>query len=163
VLPEDFGNTIDGAVDFQRRIESAAFVAGGGDFCAPMQTVGDFLNGVSIHEPSRVQPSYMNGYVKKADLGVIFPTFVKNNLQRGIVSFGRKLPGFDAKDAILTGAETCTSSPVRIIRNDKLIAVGYSRIYPCGEGAGYAGGITSAAVDGIRVAQSIMAQYAPAD
>ena len=163
VLPEDFGNTIDGAVDFQRRIERAAFLAGGGDFCAPMQTVGDFLNGVSTHGLGRVQPTYMNGYVKKADLGEIFPTFVKDNLQRGIVSFGRKIPGFDAHDAILTGAETRTSSPVRIIRNDKLTAVGYDRVYPCGEGAGYAGGITSAAVDGIRVAQSIMSQYAPID
>ncbi len=161
VLPEDFGNTISGAVDFQRRIERAAFIAGGGEFCAPIQTVGDFMNGVSIHDPSRVKPSYMNGYVKKADLGWIFPEFVKNNLQRGIASFGKKILGFDAHDAILTGAETRTSSPVRIIRNDRLVAVGYNRLYPCGEGAGYAGGITSAAVDGIRVAQSIMAQYAP--
>lgn len=163
VLPEDFGNTVAGAVDFQCRIERAAYAAGGGDFCAPMQTVGDFLNGVSVHGPSRVMPTYMNGYVKKTDLGEIFPAFVTNNLQRGIVSFGRKLCGFDAGDAILTGAETRTSSPVRITRNDKLVAVGYNRIYPCGEGAGYAGGITSAAVDGIRVAQSIMAQYAPID
>ena len=163
VLPEDFGNTVNGAVDFQRRIERAAFAAGGGNFCAPMQTVGDFLNGVSVHNPSRVMPSYMNGYVEKTDLGKIMPDFVKRNLQRGIVSFGKKISGFDATDAILTGVETRTSSPVRIIRNDKLIATGYNRIYPCGEGAGYAGGITSAAVDGIRVAQSIMAQYAPID
>ena len=161
VLPEDFGNTVQNAIEFQRNIERAAFVAGGGEFCAPVQTVGDFLQGVSRHAPNRVLPTYMNGHVNMAELGGIFPEFVSNTLRRGLVSYGRKMRGFDAPDAVLTGAETRTSSPVRMPRGETLTAIGHDRIYPCGEGAGYAGGITSAAVDGIRVAQAIMERYAP--
>lgn len=161
ILPADFGNTPQGAVEFQRITERAAFVAGGGDFCAPVQTAGDFLNGRVGSEPGRIVPTYMNGNVRCADLTGIFPDFVTETLMRGLRSFGHKLPGFDVPDAVLTGAETRTSSPVRILRGDDLTAVGHSRIYPCGEGAGYAGGIMSAAVDGIRVAQAIMERYAP--
>ena len=161
IRPDDFGNTVDGAIEFQRKIEKAAFVAGGGKFRAPIQTVGDFLQGISRHEPVRVQPTYMKGNVSLADLGTVLPDFVCNSLRRGLISFGRKIRGFDAPDAVLTGAETRTSSPLCMPRSPALTAVGYDKIYPCGEGAGYAGGITSAAVDGIRVAQAIMERYAP--
>ena len=161
VLPNDFGNTIDGAVEFQRSIERAAFAAGGGSYCAPVQTVGDFLRGVSQHSPTRIQPTYMNGNVSLAELGTVLPGFVCDSLRRGIVKFGHKIRGFDAPDAVLTGAETRTSSPICMPRTEMLTAIGHGRIYPCGEGAGYAGGITSAAVDGIRVAQAIMERYAP--
>ncbi len=161
VHPQDFGNTVDGAVEFQRSIERAAFVAGGGNFSAPIQTVGDFLKGVSGHAPTRIQPTYMNGNVSLADMEAVLPGFICDALRRGLVSFGHKIRGFDAPDAVLTGAETRTSSPICIPRAQMLTAVGRDRIYPCGEGAGYAGGITSAAVDGIRVAQAIMERYAP--
>ena len=93
----------------------------------------------------------------------MLPSFVCDELRRGIVSFERKLSGFSNPDAILTAAETRTSAPVRILRTEELCALGKERIYPCGEGAGYAGGITSAAIDGIRVALKIMEQFAPAD
>ncbi len=159
VLPEDYGNTPQGAVDFQRRIEKAAFAAGGGDYYAPMQTVGDFLCGMKGSKPDRVRPTYMGGRVRCADLSQVLPDFVTKQLRYGLVSFGRKIEGFDSPQAILTGAETRTSAPIRVLRGEQLTALGHNRIYPCGEGAGYAGGITSAAVDGIRTAVAIMEKY----
>lgn len=161
IRPYDYGNTVEGAVEFQRRIERAAFVAGGSSYCAPVQTVGDFLNDKLSSSPARIIPTYMNGQVKSAKMDSVLPEFVCDNLRRGIVSFGRKIHGFDASDAVLTGAETRTSSPTCMPRGEMLTAIGHDKIYPCGEGAGYAGGITSAAVDGIRVAQAIMERYAP--
>lgn len=161
VLPEDYGNTVNGAVEYQRLIERAAFSAGGGGFCAPIQTVGDFLDSVAIHEPGRITPTYMQGNVRVAELGSVFPKLVGDTLRCGLRSFGKRITGFDAPDALLTGAETRTSSPVRINRGEDMTALFHDRIYPCGEGAGYAGGITSAAVDGIRAAQAVMARYAP--
>ncbi len=163
VLPEDYGNTPQGAVEYQRRVETAAYAAGGGDFRAPVETVGDFLSGTCRHEPGRVMPTYMGGFVRPTDLDRMFPEMIVRNLRRGLVSFGRRIAGFDSPDSVLTGAETRTSSPVRIVRGEALTSPGHDRIYPCGEGAGYAGGITSAAVDGLRVAQAIMARFAPAD
>ena len=91
----------------------------------------------------------------------ILPSFVCEELRRGLLSFDRKLRGFASRDAILTGVETRTSAPVRILRTEAMTALGHDRIYPCGEGAGYAGGITSAAVDGIRAAQQIIGRFAP--
>lgn len=161
VHPQDFGNTVDDAIAFQRNIEQAAYAAGGGNYSAPIQTVGDFLKGISCHNPTRVQPTYMNGNVSLADMEAVLPKFICDTLRRGLVSFGHKIRGFDAPDAVLTGAETRTSSPICMPRAQMLTAMGCDRIYPCGEGAGYAGGITSAAVDGIRVAQAIMERYAP--
>jgi uncharacterized FAD-dependent dehydrogenase len=128
-----------------------------------MQTVGDFLEGRVGSEPATVLPSYRDGRVKIADMNSVLPEFVCRGLKRGIVSFDRKLSGFSASDAILTGVETRTSAPVRIMRNEELVAIAKSAVYPCGEGAGYAGGITSAAIDGIRVAVKIMARFAPVD
>ena len=161
VRQNDYDGTPMGAIEFQRNIERRAFLAGGSDYCAPMQTVGDLLGGKSGSEPTEVLPSYRDGMVRAADMNGVLPSFVCDGLKRGILSFGKKLEGFDSSSALLTGAETRTSAPVRIMRNEELLAVGRNAIYPCGEGAGYAGGITSAAIDGIRVALKIIERFAP--
>ncbi len=155
------GSLVEGAIALQRRIESAAFVAGGGDYTAPIQTVGDFLTGKVAHEPKRVLPTYMNGRCKVTDLGVVFPKCVQQTLRYGLEVFDKKIEGYAAPDAVLTGAETRTSAPVRIRRDDARCAIGFSYVYPCGEGAGYAGGITSAAVDGVNTALAVMKRTAP--
>ncbi len=156
------GNAALGAIAYQRRIEHAAFCVGGGDYSAPVQTVGDFLRGEVIHEPTRVLPSYRDGrHVKVAAISDALPLYVTETLRYGLGVFDRHIAGFAARDAVLTGVETRTSAPVRIQRGDDLCALGHESIYPCGEGAGYAGGITSAAVDGLRVAMAIIEKYAP--
>ena len=106
-------------------------------------------------------PSYALG-VAPADFSRLFPPRVYGMLQLGLRDFGRKLPGFDAADTLLTGVETRTSSPVRVLRGEDLCSPAAFGLYPCGEGAGYAGGIVSAAVDGVRVAQAIMGSGSPA-
>ena len=161
VKVSDYGATPADAIAFQRKIERAAFLQGGGNYFAPIQTVGDFLEGRVGKEPSDVLPSYRNGCVKIADMNSVLPEFVCEGLKRGIVSFDKKLSGFSVPSAILTGVETRTSAPVRIMRNEELVAIAKGAVYPCGEGAGYAGGITSAAIDGIRVAIKIMSRFAP--
>ena len=151
-----------GAIAFQRRIERSAFLAGGKDYYAPVMTMQDFLENTQTHARGRVSPSYRDGKVREADFGEIFPTFVTDSLRYGFRSFGQKIRGFDAPDAMLTAAETRTSAPVRILRNkETMTAPGHPLIYPCGEGAGYAGGITSAAVDGLRAAMALMSAKAP--
>ena len=157
----DFDGTPTGAIEFQREIEQRAFVCGGGDYYAPMQTVGDFLNRTSGSEPTRVLPTYRDGKVRPADISAILPEFVCRELRLGIRSFDRKINGFASDSAVLTGVETRTSAPVRIMRGEALTAIGKKSVYPCGEGAGYAGGITSAAIDGIRIALKIMERFAP--
>ena len=161
VRKTDFDGTPMGAIEFQRSIERNAFVRGGGDYYAPIQTVGDFLGGKSGSEPTRVLPTYRDGRVRTADMNDVLPEFVCRELKIGIRSFDKKINGFASDSAILTGAETRTSAPVRIMRNEELVAVGRRSVYPCGEGAGYAGGITSAAIDGIRIALKIMERFAP--
>ena len=161
VKPEDYGATAQAAIEFQRTLERAAFEHGGRDYSAPIQTVGDFLDGTFGKEPTEVQPTYRDGRVKCASIEKIFPSFVTRELQLGLRSFERKLSGFSVPYAVLSGVETRTSAPVRILRTEELTALGHDRIYPCGEGAGYAGGITSAAVDGLRVAQNIINRFAP--
>ncbi|MBQ7335044.1 MAG: hypothetical protein IJW92_01035 [Clostridia bacterium] len=158
------GSLALGAIAFQRKLERAAFVAGGSDYCAPVMTIGDFLSGAKGTQPTRILPSYRDGKVRTSDFETVFPGFVIEALQYGLRSFGQKLKGYDAPDAILTAAETRTSAPLRILRNaETMTAIGHDRIYPCGEGAGYAGGITSAAVDGLRSALGLMARFAPND
>ncbi len=156
------GSTALGAIAYQRRIEREAFRLGGGDYRAPVLTVGDFLAGEVRHEPSRILPTYGGGRVRLADISRAFPENVNEGLRYGLSSLNRKLHGFACPDAVLTAAETRTSAPVRILRDAEGRALGHPSVYPCGEGAGYAGGITSAAVDGIRTAQSLMARFAPA-
>ncbi|MBE6549346.1 MAG: hypothetical protein E7670_02855 [Ruminococcaceae bacterium] len=163
VRPTDFDGTPAGAIAFQRKLERAAFSAGGGEYYAPMQTVGDFLNGSFGTEPSDILPTYRDGKVKLSDLNEVLPQFVTDELRRGLVSFDRKLKGFAKPSAILCGVESRTSAPVRIMRDESLVAKGVDKVYPCGEGAGYAGGITSAAVDGLRVALAIMERFAPCE
>lgn len=161
-IPTVNGSHALGAIEFQRNIERAAYLAGGGDFYAPVMTLGDFLTDRSGTEPSRVLPTYRDGKVKVTDVSPIFPDFVSQSLKDGFLSFGKKLQGYDAPDTVLTAAETRTSAPLRILRDaETLTAPGHALIYPCGEGAGYAGGITSAAVDGLRVALALMERFAP--
>ena len=163
VLPEDYGNTPLGGIEFQRRLERAAYEAGGRDYYAPMQTVGDFLSDKKGTAYSRIVPTYRDGKVREADFGKIFPGDITGMLKEGLSDFGKKIKGYDAPDVPLTGVETRTSSPLRIMRDGEYTAIGKKGIYPCGEGAGYAGGIVSAAVDGLRVAGAIISKYAPLD
>ena len=150
----------DDPMSFQRKLERAAFVAGGKNYNAPMQTVGDFLNGTRGSEPSRVEPTYMGGNrCTLCDLDDILPEDISKMLKTGITDFSRKMSCFASGDAILTGLETRTSAPYRIIRNETLTSPDADNFYPCGEGAGYAGGITSAAVDGLACALALMKRY----
>ncbi|MBR3639152.1 MAG: hypothetical protein IKN50_00940, partial [Clostridia bacterium] len=161
VLPEDFGSTPAGAIEFQRNLERAAFSAGGGNFYAPVQLARDFLESRPSGKLGGITPTYMNGRVTPCDLRRILPGFISDMLERGLYAFNKKIPGFAGEDVPLTGVETRTSSPVRILRGETLEAVGVKNVYPCGEGAGYAGGIVSAAVDGLRVARAIITRFSP--
>lgn len=166
IRPEDIapieGSIPLGAIEYQRRIERAAFRAGGGDYRAPIMTMGDFLEGKRGTAPQRILPSYRGGAVTVADFSETLPDYVVSTLRRGFLSFDRKLSGFACRDAILTAPETRTSAPLRILRDPStLTGIGHSLVYPAGEGAGYAGGITSAAVDGLRSAMALMAAHAP--
>ncbi|MBE6695058.1 MAG: hypothetical protein E7587_01245 [Ruminococcaceae bacterium] len=162
VFREDYGNTPMKAIEFQRKIERAAFSSGGNNYNAPICTVGDFLNSKFGSEPTAVMPTYMDGKgCTLSKLDDFLPSFVCESLRNGLLSFDKKLKGFASDSAVLTGAETRTSSPIRILRNEARLALGEDLIYPCGEGAGYAGGITSASLDGIHTAQAIMKRYKP--
>lgn len=142
-------------VAFQRKWESLAFTAGGSDYRAPGQKVADVLaNRASSGEFGAVVPSYQPG-VHLTDLAQCLPDYVMASLRDALPAFGRQLPGYDHPDAILTGVETRTSSPVRITRGKDLQSLNTRGLYPGGEGAGYAGGILSAAVDGIRLAEAL--------
>lgn len=157
VSPADYGCTDTShnpllGVAFQRHWETQAFHLGGGNYHAPAQTVASFLKNGTTSAP--VAPTYHPG-VRDADLDKCLPAFVTNTLRGALPQFGRKLKGFDDPSALLTGVETRSSSPVRILRGEDYQSIGLPGLYPCGEGAGYAGGITSAAVDGIRVAEAI--------
>lgn len=161
VTPEDFGtHPLDG-VQFQRRLEQEAFRLGGGGYQAVGTTVAGFLQGTGGLKLGRVTPSYALG-VAPCRPEELFPPFVTQMLRQGLVRFERRLPGFAAGDCVLTGPETRTSSPLRILRDgETLMSRSVAGLYPCGEGAGYAGGIMSAAVDGLRVAQRIISCYRP--
>jgi len=159
VRPEDCGNSVESAIAFQRSLERAAFALGGRNYAAPIQTVGDFLSERVGSEPTVVQPSYMNGHCRIADISSILPDFVTRGLQTGITLFDRRIQGFSDESALLTAVETRTSAPLTIRRTEALNAACNDLVYPCGEGAGYAGGITSAAVDGIRVALRLMERF----
>lgn len=160
VHPADYGATPMEAIAFQRDLERKAFEKGGKTYAAPCQTVGDFLKGNMGTLPTKISPSYRVGDVVMSDFRRILPPFVTSMLEAGLYNFGRKIRGFSDDCVPMTGVETRTSAPVRILRHDaSYLAPGFDRIYPCGEGAGYAGGIVSAAVDGIRVAEAILARY----
>lgn len=161
VTPRDFGDHPLDGVRFQRQLEQAAYGAGGGGYTAPAETVGSYLQGEGALHLGRIRPTYPRG-VRGVGLSALLPQGIAGALAAGLRDFGRKLPGYDAPDAVLTGLETRTSSPVRIPRHaHTLQSESLPGLWPCGEGAGYAGGIMSAAVDGVRVALSVMEAYAP--
>ena len=157
VTPADYpGGETDplAGIVFQRHWESLAFEAGGGDYKAPAQRVGDFLAGRPSAELGEVLPSYTPG-VKMTDLALCLPDYVVAALREALPAFGREIPGFAMDDALLTGVETRTSSPLRITRDEGFQSLNTRGLFPAGEGAGYAGGILSAAVDGIKVAEAV--------
>jgi uncharacterized FAD-dependent dehydrogenase len=157
VTPADYpGSETDplAGIEFQRHWESLAFAAGGGDYKAPAQRVGDFLAGRPSAELGAVLPSYTPG-VKMTDLALCLPDYVIAALRESLPAFGREISGFAMADALLTGVETRTSSPIRITRDEAFQSLNTRGLFPAGEGAGYAGGILSAAVDGIKVAEAV--------
>lgn len=155
---EDYGSSHPLAgMFFQRELEQKAFIAGGGTYSAPVITVGDFMNGTNSGKFGKVKPSYRPS-VKFASPEEYLPDYVCKSLKLGIKEMGRKIYGFDSPDALLTGIESRSSSPVRINRDENLQSVSLSGLFPCGEGAGYAGGIVSAAVDGMKCAEAVVEQ-----
>ncbi|MBM6675447.1 FAD-binding protein [Olsenella uli] len=157
VFPGDLpGDDVLAGVELQRACERAAFAAGGGAYVAPAQLVGDFLQGAPSSSGGRVAPTYPRG-VAWGDVAPCLPPYVAETLREAIPALGRKLRGFDAPDAVLTGVETRSSSPVRVTRGDDGQSLSVRGLWPVGEGAGYAGGIMSAATDGILAAEKIVA------
>jgi len=156
VGPGDYGadDPLAG-VRFQRKWEQAAFAAGGYNYRAPAQRVGDFIAGKPSEGPGKIRPSYRPG-VNWTKLDGCLPDYVIEDMKQAISLFDKKLRGFADPDAVLTGVETRSSSPVRIRRGEDLQSLNLRGLYPCGEGAGYAGGILSAAVDGLKCAEALL-------
>ena len=154
ITPEDYPGGPLAGIDFQRRWESRAFEVGGGTYEAPGQRIGDFLAGRPSTTLGEVVPSYQPG-VHPADLAECLPPWAIAAIREAIPAFDEKIPGFAMDDAVFTAIESRTSSPIRIPRDDDLQCVGTPGLYPAGEGAGYAGGILSAGIDGIRVAEAV--------
>lgn len=160
VTPEDFGGEDPLAgVEFQRKLEERACQAGQGK--VPVQLFGDFCRGKISERIGEVKPQIKGGF-SFGDVRGIFPEEIGDAIERGIREFGRKLPGYDREDAVLSGVESRTSSPVRILRDEGLES-SLRGLYPCGEGTGYAGGIMSAAMDGMKVAEAVARKYRPFD
>ena len=159
LLPEDIpGEGVLAGMEWQRTIERACFSLGGGHYAAPAQRVGDFLAGTASVGPGGVQPTYRPG-VRWCDLHAALPKRLTDVLEQAIPALGKTLRGFDDADAVLTAPETRSSCPVRILRDSETLQSPLGGLYPCGEGAGYAGGITSAAVDGMRAAEKLIERY----
>jgi uncharacterized FAD-dependent dehydrogenase len=163
IEPRDFPGWASGSngdalagIALQRTLESKAFELGGGGFRAPAQLVGDFVAGRPSSALGEVEPSYKPG-VTPGDLHAALPDYATAAIREAFPAFGRKIKGFDLHDAVLTGVETRTSSPIRITRGDDLQSLNVRGLYPAGEGASYAGGILSAGVDGIKVAEAVAA------
>lgn len=157
VDPEDYGGSAENplaGIDFQRSLESKAFELGGRNYEAPGQLVGDFIAGQTSTEFGKVIPSYKPG-VHLTDLAQALPDFVIEAMREALPAFDKKIKGFAMHDAVLTGVETRTSSPLRITRGNNYQSLNIKGLYPAGEGAGYAGGILSAGVDGIKVAEAL--------
>lgn len=152
---QDFPGGPLAGIELQEKLESRAYELGGKDYCAPGQLVGDFIRAKPSTEFGEVEPSYKPG-VKLGDLAPSLPDYAIEAIREALPAFGKQIRGFDRKDAVLTGIETRTSSPVRIKRNDETLqSVNTRGLFPAGEGAGYAGGILSAGVDGIKVAEAV--------
>ncbi|MBA4348293.1 MAG: hypothetical protein C0413_05545 [Clostridiales bacterium] len=160
VYPTDFADHPLGGMQFQKQMEQAAFRAGGGDGIAPASTLGAFLRKETPRGFGGIKPSYRPG-VASCDLWRVLPPFVAAGISEGLKAFGRQLRGFDRDDAVLTGVETRTSAPLRILRGENLESASCAGLYPAGEGAGYAGGIVSAAIDGLRTAEAVITRFMP--
>jgi uncharacterized FAD-dependent dehydrogenase len=158
VTKRDFGEDLFAGIKFQEDLEKKAFILGGEDYKAPTMLVGDFLNNKNSAEFGKVEPSYKMG-VKKADLTKLFSEEITLSIKNAILDTAKRLKGFDSYDSVLTGVESRTSSPIRVLRNERFESVSASNLYPCGEGCGYAGGITSAGADGKKVAKAISIKY----
>ncbi len=160
----DFGDDPRRAIAFQRELERRAYEAGraAGPYAAPAETMGSFLEGRGRLDLGRVQPTYDRG-VAAADLGALLPEELARTLRAGLRAYERRIAGYTAPDTVLTGLETRTSSPVRLARGEDYQCTQLAGLYPCGEGAGYAGGIMSAAVDGLRAARAVCSRYNPAE
>ena len=158
VYPEDFMDGVLGGVELQRSLERLAFLSAGGDYSAPVQTFKDFLNGEVKTPFTTVKPTYSAGFTP-FDLNKILPKYISESLKIGITDMGNKLKGFDSPYSVLTGVETRSSSPVRILRQQNGSSTTVENVYPSGEGCGYAGGIMSAAVDGIKTAFNLIEKY----
>ena len=157
VTPEDLPNDDPLAgIELQRACEAAAYRLGGSNWNAPAQLVGDFLAGRASKAPGKVKPTYPLGVTWTA-IDEALPQHIVESLRLGLPLLGKKLRGYDRPDAVLTGVETRSSSPVTVARDRTCHAVSTPGLYPCGEGAGYAGGIMSAATDGIRCAEALIA------
>lgn len=158
VYPDDFGEGgVLAGVEFQRKLEEKAFELGGSDYKAPVQLFGDFVKNIKSKKLGKVKPSYAKGY-KFANLNECFPDYINISLKEGIQLMDRKIKGFADYDSVLSAVESRSSSPVKIPRNEKFFS-NIDGIIPCGEGAGYAGGIMSAAVDGIKCAEAVIEYY----
>jgi len=160
VTTADFGSGILAGVEFQRHYERLAFRCGGENYYAPMQTIGDFLAGKTGSLSGLTKPSYRPG-TKCADLSDCLPDYVSLTLARALSTFGGRIRGFDHPAALMTGVETRTSAPVRLLRGPDYLSYNMAGLYPIGEGAGYAGGIMSAALDGMNAAAAIIKKYKP--
>lgn len=154
INPSDYPGHPLAGIDFQRELESRAYAMGGGNYDAPAQKVGDFLKGKSSEELGSVEPSFKPG-IKLTDLSDALPDFCIEAIREALPAFNRKIKGFALDDALLTSVETRTSAPINIKRGDDYQSVNTTGLYPAGEGAGYAGGIMSAAMDGIKVAEAM--------
>ena len=154
ITPEDFPGGPLAGIALQRKLEARAFELGGGNYDAPAQLVGDFIEGKPSTQLGSVEPSYQPG-VHLTDLASCLPDYAIEAIREALPAFDQQIKGFAMKDAVLTGVETRTSSPLRITRGDDFQSLNVKGLYPAGEGAGYAGGILSAGVDGIRVAEAV--------
>jgi uncharacterized FAD-dependent dehydrogenase len=154
ITPPDYPGHPLAGIAFQRRWEELAYEAGGGNYDAPAQRVADFLARRPSHGPGSVIPSYMPG-VRWTDLGACIPDYAAEAIREALPEFEKKIPDYAMDDAVLTGVETRTSSPISIKRGRDYQSVNTKGLYPAGEGAGYAGGILSAAMDGIEVAEAV--------
>ena len=150
----DYPNHPLAGIELQRQLETLAFELGGKDYSAPAQTIGDFLKGKPNSELGDVKPSYTPG-ITLTDLSKALPDFAVDAIREAIPAFNRKIKGFSSDDGLLTGVETRTSSPISIKRNKEFQSINTKGLFPAGEGAGYAGGILSAGIDGIKVAEAV--------
>jgi len=162
ITPDDYPGGPLAGIAFQRELESRAFVLGGGTYEAPGQLVGDFLKGKASTALGNVEPSYKPG-VKLGDLSTALPDYAISAMREALPAFDRQIRGFNMYDAVLTGVETRTSSPLRMTRGENCQSLNVKGLYPAGEGAGYAGGILSAGVDGIRVAEAVTSSLLAGD